>query len=86
MQAEETIRLSRQCQKILAELRRGPMSNRDLAHIALKYTSRISDLRQAGFQIECVEHDHLTGLTLYELIAEPEVERLPSELSPAISA
>ena len=37
---------------ILAALREGPLKNYELARISLKYTSRISDLREAGFTID----------------------------------
>ena len=66
----EAKRLSNQCWEILAALRHGRQSNRALAEIALKYTGRISDLRRAGYVIECVERDHGTGLTWYELQRE----------------
>lgn len=69
--AAEIPRLSRQCRRILDLLRRGPASNRELAALSLKYTGRISELRQAGYQIEVIQHDHATGLVLYDLTAEP---------------
>ena len=40
-----------QCEKILALLKTGPQTSATLAKIALKYTSRISDLRDAGHAI-----------------------------------
>ena len=61
----EQQRLSEQNQRVLARLQQGPASNRDLAAIALKYTSRISDLRAAGYVIVPVERSG--GLTIYEL-------------------
>lgn len=63
---DEAPRLSRQCQEILSRLERGRATNQELAQIALKYTSRISDLRANGFQVEVVERDHATGLVWYE--------------------
>ena len=63
----EKPRLSGQCRLILAKLREGAATNDELARIARKYTSRISDLRKAGYDVQCVEHDHKTGLTFYEL-------------------
>lgn len=48
-------RLSRQNAAVLARLMRGPATNAELAGIALKYTSRVSDLRKAGFTV--VEND-----------------------------
>lgn len=62
----ETPRLSHQCQMILALLRAGPVSNRTLSCAALKYTSRISDLRASGFDIRA-SVDRKTGFTVYTL-------------------
>lgn len=61
-------RLSRQCRDILERLRRGPGTNTELARIALKYTSRISDLRKHGYVVEVQSHDHSTGLVVYALV------------------
>ena len=44
-------RLTGQNAAVLARLRAGPATNAELAAIALKYTSRISDLRKAGFTV-----------------------------------
>jgi hypothetical protein len=66
----EAPRLSRQCVEILARLRMGMATNRELATIALKYTSRISDLRDAGFTIVVVDRYKETGHVLYELKEE----------------
>ena len=49
-------RLENQCRTILALLRqRGNQgaTNAELSRIALKYTSRISDLRDMGYDIRC---------------------------------
>ena len=49
-------RLENQCKRILALLKqRGNqgVTNRELASYALKYTSRISDLRDSGHDIRC---------------------------------
>jgi len=48
----EIRRLSQQCVAILKRLQAGPASNAELALIALKYTSRISDLRAAGYDVK----------------------------------
>lgn len=67
MNASDHKRLSRQCAAIIARLRRGPATNRELSEIALKYTSRISDCRDAGFNIP--EPEQLGGgLTRYRLV------------------
>lgn len=59
-------RLVGQNAKILAMLQEGPKTNRQLAEISLKYTSRISDLRAAGYTIANERLDE--GLTLYKLV------------------
>lgn len=54
--AEELIesgRVSAQCKAILDRLRIGSAPSSQLAAISLKYTSRISDLRQRGYKITC---------------------------------
>ena len=63
----EAPRLSKQCGKILERLKLGRASNFELAEFALKYTSRISDLRAAGYMIDVVEKDHESGRRVYEL-------------------
>jgi hypothetical protein len=63
-EAIESGRLSAQCQKILDRLRLGPAPSSELASIALKYTSRISDLRKRGHQIDA---SFLTPEWWYEL-------------------
>jgi hypothetical protein len=64
---EEARRLSGQCAAILALLHQGPASNFDLALISLKYTSRISEIRQAGYDVRVVERDYASGRTVYRL-------------------
>jgi len=63
----ETIRLTGQNGRILARLRQGPATNDELARIARKYTSRISDLRKAGHSITVMSRDRSTGLATYRL-------------------
>ena len=63
--AEDRPRLSRQCEAILALLRQQSRTNRELADVALKYTSRLSDLRAAGYVIDCERIGE--GLTRYTL-------------------
>lgn len=53
-------RLTGQNAAVLARLRAGPATNAELAAIALKYTSRISDLRKAGFTV--IEDDGMYTL------------------------
>lgn len=67
---EETPRLSTQCEKILARLQRGTASNLELSGLALKYTSRISDLRKNGYVVEVISRSHETGEVIYELKSE----------------
>lgn len=64
----ERKRLSGQNLAILDALRRGPMRNTDLALIALKYTSRLSDLRKAGYEVRIQSRDTKTGVVVYELV------------------
>jgi hypothetical protein len=68
----EKKRLVGQCAAIMERLKRGPATNRELAAISLKYTSRVSDLRNSGFKIEVSRRDHATGLTEYTLKEQAE--------------
>lgn len=64
----EARRLSRQCQTILDLFRcalGNKVSNWEMAAVSLKYTSRISDLRAAGYTINVVERNRETGLVVY---------------------
>ena len=69
----EMARLSRQCQTILTLFEsRGDrgVTTSELAEIALKYSSRISDLRKAGHDVELVKRDRKGGNNLYILRSE----------------
>ena len=66
--AVEAPRLSRQCRLILERLRTGPATNRELSGIALKYTGRLSELRQAGYDVRVIQRDHESGLNTYRLV------------------
>ena len=66
----ERPRLQSQCDKILERLREGDATNAELAAISLKYTGRISDLRNAGHTIEIISRDRASGLTIYRLTKE----------------
>jgi hypothetical protein len=60
-------RLETQCRKILALLKeRGNkgVTNAELSRMALKYTSRISDLRDAGHDVRCFQEGD-SGLFRY---------------------
>lgn len=64
--AEDRARFKAQTQRILDRLKEGPVLNTELARVALKYTSRISDLREAGHDIRC---DRVGGgQTMYYLL------------------
>jgi hypothetical protein len=64
----DRLRLSAQCVRIIALFqKRGRVSNRELAAISLKYTSRISDLRDAGYLVVCTHDDATAGLCWYSL-------------------
>lgn len=63
-------RISRQCRDMLALLRERAgygVSNDELSRIARKYTSRITDLRKAKYDVECFSIDRKTGLSWYRL-------------------
>jgi hypothetical protein len=64
---EERSRISRQCKEILERLRQGPATNGELVRFALKYTGRISELRQAGYKIKASVRNHETGEVTYVL-------------------
>jgi hypothetical protein len=64
-------RMSQQCARILDLLRKKPQLNSTLVTVALKYTSRISDLRLLGYKIKC-ERVGNDGLTKYYLVGEPK--------------
>jgi hypothetical protein len=63
------VRLRGQNAAILQRLQQGPATNAELARISLKYTSRISDIRAAGYKIVCRFGDG--GLNSYSL--KPEI-------------
>lgn len=63
-------RLSGQSARILARLREGPATNAELAGLALKYTSRLSDIRSFGCEIG-VERK-AGGTFVYTLVHVPE--------------
>lgn len=60
-------RFETQMVTMLDLLKQGPVSNSKLSEIALKYTSRISDLRAQGHKIICERASG--GLTYYRLAA-----------------
>lgn len=62
---EERPRLTGQNAAILARLQQGPATNVELAAVALKYTSRLSDVRAAGHRIVCQRLQG--GVTEYRL-------------------
>ena len=66
----ERARLSNQCEVILGRLQSGRASNGQLSLIALKYTSRISELRQRGHDIRIVHRNRATGLVVYALFVD----------------
>ena len=69
--AIEPLQLSRQQGLILERLKQGPATNADLAEIALKYTGRISELREklkARGQDIKVTKIQAHGIRVYELV------------------
>lgn len=69
--ADEKKRTGSQCDAILARLQEGAATNHELAEISLKYTSRVSDLRKRGVNVECVEINRETGLSVYRIKETP---------------
>jgi hypothetical protein len=64
--APDRQRLRGQNAAILDRLRRGPATNAELASISLKYTSRLSDLRSAGFDVRSERVDG--GTWIYRVV------------------
>ena len=58
-------RLQGQNAAILDRLMKGPATNDELIRLSRKYTSRVSDLRKAGYRIRCHRGDG--GLNTYVL-------------------
>jgi len=58
-------RLNGQNLLILERLRQGPATNAELSQIALKYSSRTSDLRKAGYNVTCERQPG--GVCVYRL-------------------
>jgi hypothetical protein len=55
---------------MLARLQKGAATNVELAGISLKYTSRITDLRQLGHTIECEKRKN--GMSVYRLVPKKD--------------
>jgi hypothetical protein len=73
-------RLAGQTAAIVERLRQGPARNHELAALSLKYTSRISDDRAAGYGIDC---ERLAdGVTEYRLTRDPDAGPAQLELIP----
>ena len=83
----EKHRLMNQCERILERLRHGIVSNHELAAIALKYSSRISELRKRGWIIRVCSRDWKSGIAFYELcgMQQERQERLRNEHSKEIA-
>ena len=56
-----------QKERILARLRKGPASNRELNDIAFRYSARIAELRDEGHAITWRAVKGCPGITLYRL-------------------
>ncbi len=69
-QQAEVRRLTGQNATILAWLKHGPVTARELAAISLNYRARISDLRAAGYSIPPPVEDRTTGVSVYRLEAK----------------
>jgi hypothetical protein len=68
LEPSEVRRLAGQSLRILAELKRGPMTRDEIAAIGRNVTARVSDLRKAGYDVRCIEQNRRTGFTRYALI------------------
>lgn len=66
VRAEDVPRLTGQTAAIVERLKQGPATNMELAGLSLKYTSRLSDARAAGYTIVCKRL--AGGLTEYRLV------------------
>jgi hypothetical protein len=55
---------------MLARLQKGAATNIELAGISLKYTSRITDLRQLGHTIACEKKPN--GVSVYRLLPKKD--------------
>ena len=71
-QPAEVKRLAGQSLRIVQRLQQGPATNRELSQISLKYTSRCSDLKKAGYDIRA-ERGYEPGLWIYTLVAPEQV-------------
>ena len=67
LQFDPPKRLNAQCHRILDRLRRGPVTNSELASIAIRYSARIHELRRCGHTIEIVERNEQTWVFVYQL-------------------
>jgi hypothetical protein len=60
-------RLTKQCLTILDLLRGGRQTNARLCRVGLNYRARVSELRQAGYDVRNVDHNHASGESWYAL-------------------
>lgn len=60
--------------KILARLRRGPVTAAELVAITHRFSGRIFEIRKMGYQIK-TEQDRASGASWYSLISEPEPQQ-----------
>lgn len=65
--AVEGKRLNRQAVAILERLRLGPASNTELYRLCMNATARISEIRRAGFDIQCYDRCRATGTCWYRV-------------------
>lgn len=67
-------RLSNHNETILSLLRKGPVTNVEIAKISKNHTARISNIRKAGYDVRCKFLDRKSGLTEYRLIDTSTLE------------
>ena len=75
---EDSPRLDSQCDRMLARLQKGAATNIELAGISLKYTSRITDLRQLGHTIACEKKPN--GVSVYRLVPRRDTPATQMEM------
>ena len=68
-------RLSRQANAILARLKVGRATRRELTELALNPTARLSEIRQAGYDVQVIEWDHVSGRTVYQLFEPGQAQQ-----------
>lgn len=64
-------RLSAKQEVVLATLKSGPRTNRQLNAICFSYRQRVSELRDAGYVIDCERGEDGLAVYMYRGLANP---------------